>query len=33
MHEGIRRRHVRKGKRLLDVVLFGMLRHEWFERG
>ncbi|NVB83996.1 MAG: GNAT family N-acetyltransferase [Kofleriaceae bacterium] len=31
-NEGIRRRHIRKGKKLLDVVMFGMLRHEWFER-
>jgi ribosomal-protein-alanine N-acetyltransferase len=33
INEGIRRRHVRKGKRLLDVVLYGVLRHEWYERG
>jgi [ribosomal protein S5]-alanine N-acetyltransferase len=32
INEGIRRQHVRKGKRLLDVVLFGMLRDEWDER-
>jgi [ribosomal protein S5]-alanine N-acetyltransferase len=32
INEGIRRQHVRKGKRLLDVVLFGMLRDEWEER-
>jgi RimJ/RimL family protein N-acetyltransferase len=30
--EGIRRRHVRKGKRLLDVALYGMLRSEWLDR-
>ena len=29
VHEGIRRRHVRKGKTLHDVVLYGMLRDEW----
>ncbi len=33
MNEGIRRRHVRKGKKLCDVSLYGVLRHEWFERG
>jgi len=27
--EGIRRRHVRKGKRMLDVSLYGLLRDEW----
>ena len=27
--EGIRRNHVRKGRRLHDVHLFGMLRSEW----
>jgi len=32
MSEGMRRQHVRKGKRLLDVRLFGMLRDEWVER-
>jgi RimJ/RimL family protein N-acetyltransferase len=31
VNEGIRRQHVRKGKRLLDVELFGMLRDEWRE--
>ncbi|HEY5950346.1 MAG TPA: GNAT family protein [Kofleriaceae bacterium] len=31
INEGIRRQHVRKGKKLLDVVLFGMLRDEWQE--
>src|SRR5262245_49625532 len=31
INEGIRRQHVRKGKKLLDVVLFGMLRDEWLE--
>lgn len=29
--EGIRRRHVRKGKRLHDVSLYGLLRDEWRE--
>jgi RimJ/RimL family protein N-acetyltransferase len=28
-NEGIRRRHIRKGKTLHDVVLYGMLRDEW----
>ena len=32
MNEGIRRAHLRKGKRLHDVVLFGMLRDEWRTR-
>jgi len=32
INEGIRRQHVRKGKKLVDVVLFGMLRDEWLER-
>jgi RimJ/RimL family protein N-acetyltransferase len=32
VHEGIRRRHVRKGKTLHDIVLYGMLREEWRER-
>jgi RimJ/RimL family protein N-acetyltransferase len=32
INEGIRRQHVRKGKKLLDVVLYGMLRDEWNER-
>lgn len=31
-NEGIRRRHIRKGKKLLDVSLYGVLRHEWHER-
>jgi RimJ/RimL family protein N-acetyltransferase len=29
LSEGIRRAHVRKGKRLCDVHMFGMLRDEW----
>ena len=28
-NEGIRRRHIRKGKQLHDVVLYGILRDEW----
>ncbi|CAN5627096.1 GNAT family N-acetyltransferase [soil metagenome] len=32
MEEGIRRRHIRKGKRLLDVTLYGMLEEEWPRR-
>lgn len=31
INEGIRRQHVRKGKKLVDVVLYGMLREEWRE--
>lgn len=30
--EGLRRRHVRKGKQLCDVILYGLLREEWLER-
>ena len=29
LSEGLRRAHVRKGKRLCDVHMFGMLRDEW----
>ncbi len=29
IEEGIRRRHIRKGKRLLDVTLYGVLEGEW----
>ena len=29
VHEGVKRQHVRKGHRLHDVVLYGMLRSEW----
>jgi [ribosomal protein S5]-alanine N-acetyltransferase len=32
LSEGVRRRHVRKGKRLHDVTLYGLLRSEWHER-
>ena len=31
--EGVRRRHVRKGRRLHDVNLYGVLREEWLDRG
>jgi len=30
--EGIRRAHVRKGKRMHDVAVYGLLRHEWRRR-
>lgn len=29
MNEGVRRKHLRKGKRLHDIVLYGLLRNEW----
>jgi [ribosomal protein S5]-alanine N-acetyltransferase len=32
VNEGIRRNHVRKGKRLCDVVMYGLLRDEWRAR-
>jgi ribosomal-protein-alanine N-acetyltransferase len=32
VEEGIRRRHIRKGKRLLDVTLYGVLAEEWRAR-
>jgi len=32
LSEGIRRSHVRKGKRLHDVTMFGLLREEWRDR-
>lgn len=32
INEGMRRSHVRKGKRMHDVVMFGMLRDEWRDR-
>lgn len=32
LSEGVRRRHVRKGKRMLDVTLYGLLRDEWWDR-
>ena len=27
--EGVKRKHVRKGRRLLDIVIYGVLRDEW----
>jgi ribosomal-protein-alanine N-acetyltransferase len=30
--EGVRRRHLRKGRKLCDVHLYGLLRDEWAER-
>ena len=30
--EGVRRRHVRKGKKLVDVHMYGLLRDEWRDR-
>ena len=32
IEEGVRRRHVRKGRRLCDVALYGMLYDEWLAR-
>lgn len=32
LNEGVRRRHIRQGRRLLDVVLYGLLRDEWLDR-
>ena len=32
IEEGVRRSHVRKGRRLCDVTLYGMLRDEWDDR-
>lgn len=29
VHEGIKRQHVRKGLKLYDVLIFGLLREEW----
>jgi RimJ/RimL family protein N-acetyltransferase len=29
VHEGVKRQHVRKGHRLTDVILYGLLRSEW----
>lgn len=29
VHEGTKRRHIRKGRRLHDVVFYGLLRDEW----
>jgi RimJ/RimL family protein N-acetyltransferase len=30
--EGVKRQHVRKGRRLHDVLIYGMLRDEWLTR-
>jgi len=32
LREGVRRSHVRKGRKLCDVIMFGLLRAEWAER-
>jgi RimJ/RimL family protein N-acetyltransferase len=32
VNEGVRRRHIRKGKKLHDIVMFGLLREEWHRR-
>jgi RimJ/RimL family protein N-acetyltransferase len=32
VNEGVKRQHVAKGRRLHDVVLYGMLRDEWSRR-
>jgi len=32
LDEGVRRQHVKKGKKLHDVLLYGLLREEWAER-
>ncbi len=32
LEEGVRRSHIRKGRRLCDVTLYGMLRDEWEDR-
>jgi hypothetical protein len=32
IEEGVRRRHVRKGNKLRDLTLYGMLRDEWLAR-
>lgn len=29
VHEGIKRQHVRKGLKLCDVLIYGLLREEW----
>ncbi|HUJ58430.1 MAG TPA: GNAT family N-acetyltransferase [Kofleriaceae bacterium] len=31
-NEGIRRRHIRKGRRLYDVAMYGLLYDEWRDR-
>jgi [ribosomal protein S5]-alanine N-acetyltransferase len=30
--EGVKRQHIRKGRRLHDVVIYGLLREEWTRR-
>ena len=32
LSEGLRRRHIRKGRKLCDVQMFGLLRDEWRDR-
>jgi ribosomal-protein-alanine N-acetyltransferase len=32
VHEGIKRQHVRKGRTLVDVMIYGLLRDEWARR-
>lgn len=32
VNEGVKRQHVQKGRRLHDVVLYGLLRDEWSRR-
>lgn len=32
VREGVKRQHVRKGRRLHDVVMYGLLRAEWEDR-
>jgi ribosomal-protein-alanine N-acetyltransferase len=32
VNEGVKRQHVHKGRRLHDVVLYGLLRDEWLSR-
>ena len=32
VNEGVKRQHIHKGRRLHDVVLYGMLRDEWSRR-
>lgn len=32
VHEGVKRQHIHKGRRLHDVMLYGLLRDEWSRR-
>ncbi len=32
LDEGVRRQHIKKGRKLHDVMMFGLLREEWLER-